>query len=705
MVMQCCRLLQVFVLERKNMAFRISTSGLRNVIGYSALRQHIRVAQKIRRPLLRQIEESKNVCIPACHRFHTSVQCCQEAVKENDEGKTYEFQAETRMLLDIVAKSLYSEKEVFIRELISNASDAIEKARYLALQGKPLDSTEATMKIHITTDKYDKTLTIQDSGTGMTKEELVENLGTIARSGSKAFIKQLQEGGGGDPQNIIGQFGVGFYSAFMVAEKVEVYSKSRLPGSVGYCWSSDGCGRYTIEESTDVEPGTKIICHLKLSCREFADEQTVKGVIRKYSSFVGSPIEVNGEQANSIQPLWLMDPKEVSAEQHDEFYRYVSSSYDKPRFTLHYRTDAPIDLRCVLYIPEGKPGLFDLHQGAQGSVALYCRRVLIMNKAENVVPKWLRFLKGVVDSEDIPLNLSRELLQDSALIRKLRTVIQNRAIRFLYDKSRKEAESYSKFFGDYGIFIKEGILSSQEQVEKEEIAKLILYETSALPPTQKTTLPEYIGRMTADQRDIYYLAAPSRELAESSPYYESLKKRNVEVLFCYEPYDEVVFMQLRDFNSKKIVSVEKEMREDKDAVNFGDAESGLRKSEADELMNWMKSILTGRCWGVKATSRLESHPCVVTVEEMGAARHFVRTQFTQIPEETRYSLLQPQLEINPSHPIIIKLNSLRETNPRLGELLTKQLFSNAMVVAGLVEDPRTALSSINELLELALEKH
>ncbi|XP_071514901.1 heat shock protein 75 kDa, mitochondrial [Panulirus ornatus] len=642
--------------------------------------------------------------VPLCRSIHTASKLLQEAVQKN-EAQTYEFQAETRMLLDIVAKSLYSEKEVFVRELISNASDAIEKARYLALQGKELDSSEADMKIHITTDKYDKTLTIQDSGIGMTKEELMDNLGTIARSGSKAFIQQLQEGGGADPQSIIGQFGVGFYSAFMVAERVDVFTKSRLPGSVGYCWSSDGSGKYTIEECQGVEPGTKIVCHLKLSHREFADEQTVKDVIKKYSSFLGSPIEVNGEQANNIKPIWLMDPKEVSPDQHDEFYRYVGSAYDKPRFVLHYRTDAPLDLRCVLYVPEGKPGLFDLNRDAESSVALYCRRVLIMNKAENVVPKWLRFLKGVVDSEDIPLNLSRELLQDSALIRKLRTVIQNRVVRFLFDKARKDRESYSKFFVDYGIFIKEGILSSQEQVEKEEIAKLVMYESSAKPSGEKVTLPEYIGRMTDNQKDIYYLAAPSRELAETSPYFEALKKQNAEVLFCYEPYDEVVLMQLREFSSKKIVSVEKEMRQDKNAVDFEGVEGGLRRSQANELMDWLKTVLSGRCWGVKATSRLESHPCVITVEEMGAARHFVRTQFTQIPEETRYSLLQPQLEINPNHPIIMKLNGLRDSNPRLAELTAKQLFSNAMVLAGLVEDPRTVLSSMNELLQLALEKH
>jgi len=643
--------------------------------------------------------------VHSIRNFQTTHYALQEATEIQKETDEYEFQAETRMLLDIVAKSLYSEKEVFVRELVSNASDAIEKARYLALQGTELDSTEATMKIYITTDKYDKTLTIQDSGIGMDKEELINNLGTIARSGSKAFLQEIKDGGSSDPQSIIGQFGVGFYSAFMVADKVEVFTRSRKPGSVGLKWSSDGSGRYSVEETVGVEPGTKVVCHLKLSERQFSDEASVKDVIRKYSSFVSSPIEVNGEQANTIEPLWLKDPKEVSPEEHDEFYRYVGSSYDKPRFVLHYRTDAPIDLRCVLYVPEGKPGLFDMNQQNENQVSLYCRRVLIMNKASNVVPKWLRFMKGVVDSEDIPLNLSRELLQDSALIRKLRTVIQNRVVRFLFDRLRKEPENYDKFFQDYGIFIKEGVLGSQEQVEKEEIAKLLTYETSHNEDTKKTTLPEYIGRMSEDQKDIYYLAAPSRELALNSPYFESLKKRGIEVLFCYEPYDEVVLMQLGQFTSKNIVSVEKEMRQEKEAVNFDDAAGGLRKEEANALMEWLKTTLAGRCYGVKATPRLQSHPCVVTVEEMGAARHFVRTQFSQLAEDMRYSLLKPELEINPSHPIIVKLHTIMDSNPHLAELVAKQLFGNAMVMAGLVEDPRTVLASMTDLLTAALEKH
>uniref|UniRef100_A0A6A7FR49 Heat shock protein 75 kDa n=2 Tax=Hirondellea gigas TaxID=1518452 RepID=A0A6A7FR49_9CRUS len=623
-------------------------------------------------------------------------------------GEQHQFQAETRMLLDIVAKSLYSDKEVFVRELVSNASDAIEKARYLSVQGEGPILGESDLLVSITTDKYTKTLTIQDSGVGMTKEELISNLGTIARSGSKAFVEQLKEGGKGggiDPSSIIGQFGVGFYSVFMVADKVEVFTRTRSQDAVGYKWTSDGCGSYTIEESSDAVPGTQVVCHLKTENREFSDDDTIKGVLKKYSSFVAAPIELNGQQINNIQPLWMLEPKSVTPEMHNEFYKFVGSSYDNPRFILHYRTDVPIDLRCVLYFPEGKPGLFELNrEGGDGGVSLYSRRVLIKNKAESVMPKWLRFVKGVVDSEDIPLNLSREMLQDSAIIKRVRTVLQNRCVRFLAEKQSKEPKSYQEFFEDYGIFLKEGIITATEQIEKEEIARLLVYESSSRPSGDRINLTDYISKMPDTQQDIYYLAAPSRELAEQSPYFEELKRRGIDVLFCYENYDEVVLMQLRQINGRNIVSAEKDMRRDRDEAKYDEAK-GLDKSETSGLMDYLKGVLAGKCWAVKTTPRLKAHPCVVTVEEMASARHFVRTQFSQIPEHTRFSLLQPTLEINPNHPIIVKLNSLRNSNPELAELVSKQLFTNALVVAGLVDDPRTVVTNMNALLEKALVKH
>ncbi|XP_046394482.1 heat shock protein 75 kDa, mitochondrial [Ischnura elegans] len=638
--------------------------------------------------------------------YHSIIKDTEKGTGEADRR---EFQAETRMLLDIVAKSLYSDKEVFIRELISNASDALEKQRYDWLTADPSGgSQQRALEIHIATDKINRQFTIQDTGIGMTKEEMIDHLGTIARSGSKAFLEQLKAKSGGVPPNdasaIIGQFGVGFYSSFMVAEKVEVFS--RKGDDPGYRWATDGSGTYEIQEAEGVQPGTKIVVHLKADCREFSDDDTIKGVIKKYSNFVGSPIFVNGKQVNVIQPLWLMDPKDVKQEMHDEFYRFVSNAYDRPRFSLHYTTDAPLSIRALLYFPEGKPGLFEMSRDTDVGVALYSRKVLIKSRAENILPKWLRFVKGVVDSEDIPLNLSRELLQNSALIRKLKTVLTNRILRFLHDKSQKEVDSYEKFLKDYGLFLKEGIVTSQEQMEKEEISKLLRFESSLKPVGERVSLPQYCGRLKEGQRDIFYLAAPSRALAEASPYYEALRQKDVEVLFCYEPYDELVLMQLREFDRHPLTSIEKEMRQDKEKEDLTDlGPDSLPRSEIESLTSWLKKSLTGKVQSVTVTRRLDSHPCVITVEEMAAARHFIRTQSAQLTEESRFALLQPRLEINTRHPIIKKLSKLSTSNPKLADLVAHQLFSNAMVMAGLVEDPRPLLTGMNELLQLALEKH
>uniref|UniRef100_A0A182RLU5 Heat shock protein 75 kDa, mitochondrial n=1 Tax=Anopheles funestus TaxID=62324 RepID=A0A182RLU5_ANOFN len=648
--------------------------------------------------------------------YHSIIRDQEKAVGTSDK---HEFQAETRMLLDIVARSLYSDKEVFVRELVSNASDALEKFRFLTqtstdgASGESGEFAEAdrALEIHIGTNKQDRQLTIQDTGIGMTREELVANLGTIARSGSKHFIEQLKESGRGtqeNVQNIIGQFGVGFYSAFMVADRVDVYTRSSRAGAPGLKWSSDGSGTFEIQEAENVAIGTKIVIHLKADCREFSDEDRIREVIRRYSNFVGSPIFLNGKQANQIQPIWLMEPKQVTGEQHNEFYRFVGNTFDTPRFTLHYKTDVPLSIRALLYFPEGKPGLFEMSRDADSGVALYTRKVLIQSKTENLLPKWLRFLKGVVDSEDIPLNLSRELLQNSALIRKLRTALTNRTLRFLHDRSQKEPESYDKFYKDYGLFLKEGIVTSQEQQEKEEIAKLLRFETSK-EPDRTVSLPEYCQRQAEGQKDIYYLAAPNRTLAEASPYYESLKKRGIEVLFCYEAYDELVLMQLGMYLGKNLVSVEKEMRRSDPAADGADQdgliEGSLLKTQIDELLPWLKQRLVGKVSNVKTTGKLDTHPCVVTVEEMAAARHFIKTQSHNISEENRYALLQPQFEINPKHPIIKKLHKLTSSDPELAELLAKQLFSNAMVGAGLVDDPRMLLTSMNDLLQKVLDKH
>ncbi|CAH4033523.1 unnamed protein product [Pieris brassicae] len=680
----------------------------------SALRARLTSALLTRRLLNQTINSSKHLNGVKVYKQNVSAKFSTVSDQKPAESKGHpekkEFQAETRMLLDIVARSLYSDKEVFIRELISNASDALEKFRYLsvssAAESVQLENTDRSLEIRLTTDKQNRTLVFQDSGIGMTKEELIQNLGTIARSGSKSFIEEVKKQGADEASSIIGQFGVGFYSAFMVADKIEVFTKSSKTGSPGYKWTSDGSGTYEIQEVDNAPIGTKIVVYLKTDCREFSDEEKVKTIIMKYSNFIGSPIYLNDTQVNSIKPLWLMDPKEVTHEQHVEFYRFVGNSYDKPRYTLHYKTDAPLSIRSILYVPEGKPGLFELSRDSDVGVALYSRKILIKSKAENILPKWLRFVKGVVDSEDIPLNLSRELLQNSALIAKLRHVLTNRFLKFMIDNSQKDPVGYDAFYKDYSLFFKEGIVTGQSPLEKEEIAKLLRFESSKLESGVKTSLADYSARQKNEQKSIYYLAAPSRELAQSSPYYESLKKRDVEVLFCYEMYDELVLLELKEFNGRNLVSVENDMQ--KDPAGNSDTIIGsddLQQTQVNDLISYLKSHLTGKVFEVRTTQKLDSHPCVIIVPEMAAARHFIRTQAQNLSEENRFALLRPQLEINAKHPIIKKLHKLISSDKELANMIAQQLFSNAMVTAGLVMDPRNLITNINDLLIKALEKH
>lgn len=626
---------------------------------------------------------------------------------ENVEGSAskHEFQAETKKLLDIVARSLYSEKEVFIRELISNGSDALEKLRHQLMMG---GGDTAPMEIHLQTDSAKGTFTIQDTGVGMNQEELVANLGTIARSGSKAFLDALQNQAEAS-SSIIGQFGVGFYSAFMVSDRVDVYSRSTEPGAPGYKWSSDGSGVFEIAEASGVRQGTKIVLHLKDDCKEFSSEDRVKEVVTKYSNFVSFPVFLNGRRLNTLQALWMLEPRDISDWQHEEFYRYVAQAYDQPRYTLHYRADAPLNIRSIFYVPDMKPTMFDVSREMGSSVALYSRKVLIQTKATDILPKWLRFLRGVVDSEDIPLNLSRELLQESTLIRKLREVLQQRIIRFLLDQSKKDPEKYAKFFEDFGLFMREGIVTTNEQDVREDIAKLLRFESSSLPAGQQTSLMEYGARMKAGTRNIYYLCAPNRHLAEHSPYYEAMKQKDMEVLFCYEQFDELTLLHLREFDKKKLISVETDIvvdhyKEEK-YQDSKPASERLTEEQAEDLMAWMRSSLGPRVTNIKVTPRLDTHPAMITVLEMGAARHFLRTQQMARSSEERAQILQPTLEINAGHDLIKKMHSLKETDSQLAGLLLEQIYDNAMIAAGLNDDPRPMIARLNELLTKALEKH
>uniref|UniRef100_A0A5S6QGD5 HATPase_c domain-containing protein n=1 Tax=Trichuris muris TaxID=70415 RepID=A0A5S6QGD5_TRIMR len=572
-----------------------------------------------------------------------------EAQKEIPHEKR-EFRAETRMLMDIVARSLYSHKEVFIRELVSNASDALEKLRTVRLSsqyaGDHADVNNPKITVH--TNKLEKILTIQDNGIGMDKEDLIAHLGTIAKSGTADFVKAMQSSGSANFDQLIGQFGVGFYSAFMIADKVEVITRKHDSGSRGYRWMSEGAECYEIEEVKNAECGTKIICHLKPGESEFADEQRVKEILTKYSNFVSFPIFLNDTRVNKVQALWRCDPKDVTEEMHKQFYRFVSHSQTgEPRYTIHFRAEAPVDINALLYVPDTPTDFIGMLQMEVG-VSLYCRRVLIQQSAKDVIPSWLRFLKGVIDSEDIPLNLSRELLQKSAILNKVKTIVTSKVIKYLQESMKKDQEKYDIFYSHFRHYFKEGIIRSESQDEKENVARLLLFESSNQRGGVKISLQDYCDRMQAGQREIYYLNAPSRLLAESSPYYEAIKEKNLEILFCYDPADEVTLLSLRQFDRKDLVSVESFLNRDKSDTEVVET-SELTKEDLKGLLDWIKTTLGDRKVNeIRTTQKLTTYPCMISVKELGAIRSFLRAQSPeQLTEEQRLMLLKPTLEVNP----------------------------------------------------------
>ncbi|VUZ53090.1 unnamed protein product [Hymenolepis diminuta] len=643
-----------------------------------------------------------------------------ETASSKPEGKVKRFEADTHKLLDIVAKSLYSDKEVFVRELISNASDAVERLRFLETSGN-VKGSDSPLEIHVTTDEAAHTLIISDNGIGMTAEEMEKNLGTIAKSGSREYVAQLKQNNasGQDSSNIIGQFGVGFYAAFMVADKVEVQSVSQAKGSdlKGHRWVSTGSdGTYSISECLEATPGTKIILHLKSDSAEFAKQSVVDAIIRKYSNFIGVPVFLNGKQINVVDPVWTKDPSKVTEEEYKAFFQFISGNkYDHPRYRITFNTDSPINIRALLFIPANKPSIFDMARESDIGLSLYSRKILIMSKANRLLPRWLRFVRGIVDSEDIPLNLSRELLQDHGLIRKINHILTSRVLRYLENEAKRNFADFSVFLSDYGLYLKEGIVTEPDQSTREEIAKLLRFESSKFPEGQTTSFDEYASRMRAGERNIYFLSAPNRELAEKSPYFEALKKKHddTEVLFLYEPYDELVLMNMGQYDRKNFCSLEKYLADDTSDTDTVEKSEGecLTQDQANKLSEWAEKILGQKVKKVKVTQRLAQHPCCVQVAEAGAMRHLLRTSLMGRPSTEKYLVMQPILELNPGHQLIRYLFQLvTSEGPNqvqdniLATALIDYLLDAGMAHAGLLDENRDMVTRSSQLLTLLSER-
>ena len=621
------------------------------------------------------------------------------AMERMSKTESHHFQAEIQQLLDIVIHSLYTDKEIFVRELVSNAADACEKLRFHQTSNQPIHQPDLAPSIAVATDDKAHTITFTDTGIGMTHGDLVENLGTIAHSGTKAFLKQLAEDKKPDA-SLIGQFGVGFYSAFMAAKRVTVWSRSFAPDEQGWKWTSEGGGGYELEPADDLPRGTKITLELKDDAKEFAEENTIERIIKRYSSFVPFPIELNGKRLNTVQAIWARNKSEIKDEEYNEFYTFVGHDPEKPLFRLHFTADAPLAIQALLFVPQRN--FESMGMGRMDSeVNLYCRKVLIQARAKGLFPDWLRFLKGVVDSEDLPLNISRETMQDTSLMQKLNKVLTGRFIKFLDEQATKAPDAYEKFYAEYQRFLKEGVVT--DFMHKEPLGKLLRYESSMTDEGKLTSLADYVTRMPSDQKEIYCLLAANRAAAESSPYFEVFRERKFEVLFLYDPWDEFVMDHLHEFDGKPLKLAEKA------EIDLGDTAKEAKKEvlpedAAKSLAQWLKETLGDKVGEVRVSQRLVDSPAVLVDPDKFMTSSMRRIMKAVQKEGGEGEPVKHDLEINPAHSILARLDAVRQTDAALAGSVAEQVLDNARVAAGLMEDPRAMLKRMNELLEKVLAK-
>lgn len=610
----------------------------------------------------------------------------------NPQTESHEFQAEVKQVLDIVVHSLYTDKDIFLRELVSNASDACEKLRHIQLTEKEIFDDNLPLEILVSTDDQAGTITIQDFGVGLTRNELMENLGKIAYSGSKAFLQALKEGGERN-ENLIGQFGVGFYSAFMVAKEVRVYTHSWRTDAESLVWRSTGGGSYEIEPSEGQRRGAKIVLTLKDEWKEFSKESRVKDILQRYSSFLSFPLTLNGEKINTIGALWTKSKGEISDEEHKNFYQFQANAFDEPRFWMHFSADAPLAIQSILYVPQQNTERFGFGRMEPG-VALYCRKILIDRKPDGLLPEWLRFLRGVVDSADLPLNISRESMQDSSLIQKLSRVLTKRFLKTVEDKSRKDPETFDPFYDEFQGFLKEGVIA--DPTHREQLADLLRFESSLTEPGKRTSLSDYLSRAKEEQKEIYTLFGKSRKAIEGGPYLEAFRARGLEVLFLLEPIDEFVVSHLGSYKEKRFLSGDSEEVRFDDTLGTGDP---LPADAAERLLSFFKETLGERASAVETGNRLDSSPlALLNTDRFMTAQ---MRQFLKAMKSDDGPTGEPpvRVEVNPRHPLIHRVSEYIEREDReTASELALYLFDGAKLAAGLLEDPTDFVSRGFDLL-------
>lgn len=619
--------------------------------------------------------------------------------------QTHAFQTEISQLLDLMINSLYSQKEIFLRELISNSSDAIDKRRFEALTNASLLNDEEELAVAITTNKDDNTLTISDNGIGMNHDEVIDNIGTIARSGTKKFMQAIDESKKeGDDVSLIGQFGVGFYSVFMVADSVSLVTR-RAGSEQGTRWESDGKGEFTIADADDAPVGTSITLHLREEESEYMDDFRLKHIINKYSEHISLPIKMLGsvplddegkpqegaeaefETVNKGTALWARSKSEITEEEYQNFYQSISYDMEPPLSTLHHKVEGNLEYTSLLFIPKKAP--FDLwNRDNKKGIKLYVRRIFIMDDAEHLMPNYLRFVKGVIDSQDLPLNVSREILQSDRDIQKIKGRAVKRVLDELKRLAKDEPETFQEFWNEFGQVVKEGIV--EDESNKGNITPLLRFaSTHNNSEDQSTSLDEYVERMSDEQDAIYYITAENHKAATGSPHLEMFSKKNIEVLLLTDPVDEWLVNSLMEHNEKPLKSVTKgdlELSEDEKK------EQEEQKLELSSVTEKLQEALTGSIKEVRLTNRLTESPACLVADETDPGANLERIM-KAMGQDAPTSM--PILEINPDHAIIKQLNADSNDFADWAQVLFDQA---ALSEGAQIKDPANYVKLVNKLL-------
>jgi molecular chaperone HtpG len=610
------------------------------------------------------------------------------------------FKAEIQQVLNILVHSLYTEREIFLRELISNASDALNQMRFEQLTNRNVLDADADLVIRISSDPEKRMLTITDTGIGMTREELVENLGTIAHSGARAFLEAAKEGAK-NLSDVIGQFGVGFYSVFMAAEWVRVTSRSYKPEAEAAAWYATGADTYTLSPAEKTSRGTVIEIKLKEDAADFAQESKLRSVIRAHSDYVAFPIYLNNssEQVNRQTAIWRMQPREVKEEQYTDFYKQLTFFPDPPAAHTHIATDAPVQVYAILYVPaKADRGLFSLRK--EEGLKLYSRKILIKEYTRDLLPEYLRFVQGVVDSEDLPLNVSRESVQSNAVIAKINKILTSEVLKTLKDLAQKDSEAYVHFWQEFGRYIKEGIAT--DHVERETLYPLLRFKTNRFTD-RWCSLNEYVGRMKPEQKVIYYLLGDDERSITRSPHLDYFERSGLEVITLTDPIDSFMALGLtmyEGFKVQNIASAGVEIPSSKESETQTAEQPAISTDDFNALAERFKSQLGERVSGVRASTRLSSSVARL-VDPEGAINQEMQRVYRLVDQD--YKVPVKVLELNPQHPILRGLNDLPPED-ELSKAVIEQIYESALLIEGLHPDPAGMIPRIQQLMEAAVKK-